>query len=148
MNLIIIFCAKYLIFVISIITALFLLIRYGFTKIFLKNILIVFISSGFAWVFAHFLKDIIKNPRPDETLALIQDNSFSFPSGHTTFLSALGVSIARLDRKTGYWILLLALVVGFSRVLAGVHFWYDIVGGFILGILIVYLINKIVKTRY
>lgn len=148
MNLIIIFFAKYFIFIIAVAVGLYLLSFYGHTKHFYKKAFIVFASALSAWVVAHVLKEIIKHPRPDETLALIQDGTYSFPSGHTAFLATLGMAMFYTNKKVGYTILVTALVVGFARVFAGVHFWYDILGGFILGILIALIIDKIIEKFF
>jgi membrane-associated phospholipid phosphatase len=37
------------------------------------------------------------------------------------------------DKRAGTFLLALAVITGIARVLAGVHFWYDIFGGMILG---------------
>ncbi len=145
MDLLIIFFAKYFIFLIIIFVGLFLLNHHGHTKLFYKNALIIFLSALCAWIVAYILKDIIKHPRPDETLALIKDGSYSFPSGHTTFISALGMSLSNINKKIGYKIIFLSLIVGFARVLAGVHFWYDILGGLVLGIVISFALTKLVR---
>ncbi|NIT03555.1 phosphatase PAP2 family protein, partial [Candidatus Saccharibacteria bacterium] len=57
----------------------------------------------------------------------------SFPSGHTTFLAALGTASFFTDRWVGVTVIILALLTGMGRVLAGVHYPVDIVGGFLLG---------------
>jgi undecaprenyl-diphosphatase len=136
MNTIIIFCAQYLIFVaIGYVAARSL---QGKHKI--EHVLISLCTALLAWVVAHFLKGIIAHPRPDSMHALIvPDDMYSFPSGHATFMSALAVSMYSFNKKTGYVIFTLAIITGMARVLAGVHFWYDILGGVCIGALVGYL---------
>lgn len=145
MNLIILIVGKYFIFVIALFVCVYLFSLYGNTKKFYKNVFYIFSSTVFAWIIAHVLKDIIKHPRPDQLLSLIKDGTYSFPSGHTTFISALGYLMSNISKKVGYTIIGLALIVGFSRVLAGVHYWYDILGGFILGIGVACIVTLLAK---
>lgn len=84
------------------------------------------------------LKQLIRRPRPadlpDPLEALIRPSDrFSFPSGHAgaAFLMATLITI-----HYPVWALAaypLALMVGFSRVVLGVHYPGDIVAGAILG---------------
>ena len=151
MNLIIIFFAKYFIFLIAIVVGLYLLSFYGHTKHFYKKSFILFGSALVSWILAHVLKDIIKHPRPDQALAMIGDGTFSFPSGHTSLITTLGVLLLkglpanRHRRIIGYTVIIFAFVVGSARVLAGVHYWYDIIGGFITGLLVAIILDRIFK---
>ena len=67
----------------------------------------------------------------------------SFPSGHTTAAVAvygfLAYAIARVlpnarERfEVAYWTAVLILFVGFSRIFLGVHYFTDVIGGFLVG---------------
>ncbi len=57
----------------------------------------------------------------------------SFPSGHTTRIFALATAVALLHRKAAAPALLLALLVGASRVLALKHYPSDVLAGAWLG---------------
>ncbi|OGI90483.1 hypothetical protein A2911_02775 [Candidatus Nomurabacteria bacterium RIFCSPLOWO2_01_FULL_40_15] len=111
-----------------------------------KEILMVFASGGLAWVIAKVLKILIHTERPfvllKDVQSLVVDNSFAFPSGHATFFSALAVSIFFYHKKTGYWFMFFALLIGVARIVVGVHFPIDILGGFALGALIAYLLRS------
>ena len=68
---------------------------------------------------------------------------YSFPSGHSAnAVTAYGSLAAHEKRRKLLWGLafLLPLLVGFSRVYVGAHFPTDVLGGWVLGILIVALI--------
>lgn len=58
---------------------------------------------------------------------------FSFPSAHTAVLAALAFVAWRVRPAAGAALLFGAVVVGIARVLAGVHWPVDIVGGVIVG---------------
>jgi membrane-associated phospholipid phosphatase len=52
------------------------------------------------------------------------------------------------NRKPAVILLVLALFTGAARVLAGVHFWYDIVGGAILGYMTAYVAWYLYKKLF
>jgi undecaprenyl-diphosphatase len=110
-----------------------------------KEIFLVFFSGVFAWCVAYGLKILIHTPRPFIALpnvqALLSESDFSFPSGHATFYMALATAIFLSHKKAGYIFMIFALIIGLARIIAGVHFPVDILGGFILGALIAYLVK-------
>ena len=86
-------------------------------------------------------KILVARPRPLEALIKIP-SSYSFPSGHTltslvfymTLFYLMTEKSNTLIRITfGLLFCFLIVVVAFSRVCLGVHFFSDVVGGFILG---------------
>ncbi len=151
---IIIFFAVYLPYIIMIIAGLFLLFHHEVFRadnpyrVFLqkkKEIFLVFLTSGFAWVIARIIKLVILTDRPfvlySDVRALFPETGFAFPSGHATLFMALAVSIYFLHKKVGYWFILSAVIVGLARIMGGVHFPLDILGGFALGTLVAYLVK-------
>lgn len=105
-----------------------------------KQIFFVFFVSASAWVVAQFFKAGFGIPRPFVALDVIHplfehSANGSFPSGHTTLLSALGAILISIRyRRIGWLILIATLFSGVARVAAGVHWPVDIFGGFVLGI--------------
>ena len=96
------------------------------------------------------IKHIIRRPRPN-VLRLVEESGYSFPSGHSMVSMAFyGIIIylvyKNVSNKYLKWILiillsLLILSIGFSRIYVGVHYFTDVVGGFLLGLayLIIYI---------
>ena len=119
-------------------------LRNFFKKI--HEIVFVFFLSGIAWCFAYVLKNIFKQPRPfvafQNIHALIPETGYAFPSQHAILFSALAVSLYFCHKKVGYLFMFFALLIGVARIMAGVHFPIDILGGFILGTFISISVKK------
>ena len=86
------------------------------------------------------LKGCVARPRPDAVMDAIvplirTPRDYSFPSGHTpvSFAGAL-VCYRMLPRRYGIPALVLAGVIGFSRLYLGVHFPSDVLGGFLVAL--------------
>lgn len=86
------------------------------------------------------LKGWVARPRPYDAMEAIvplirTPRDYSFPSGHTTvsFASAL-VCYRMLPRKYGIPALVLAGMIGFSRLYLGVHYPSDVLGGFLVAL--------------
>ena len=126
--------------IIAIILTAFFFVRRKFAYIF--PFMITFFGTEFS---VYILKEIIHRVRPPADMAFIVENSFSFPSGHATIAVALyGFIIYILFREFGsrlhrFFILLfgvlLIFLVGLSRLYLGVHFFSDVVGGYLLGLI-------------
>ena len=58
----------------------------------------------------------------------------SFPSDHASFLFSIGFYFMYAGwKKIGWSVLILGLVVSFARVVLGVHYPFDILGGLVIG---------------
>ncbi len=101
------------------------------------------------------LKDLIARPRPytvsPEIVTLIKQlSSYSFPSGHTSSSFAAAFVIHRmLPKKAGVPALILAAMIGFSRMYVGVHYPTDVLGGvvvaFMCSVWAHYLVQVIIR---
>jgi undecaprenyl-diphosphatase len=92
-------------------------------------------------ILATVAKSVIGRPRPfaslDEADPLFGSTlGSSFPSGHAATAAAGVVALAVLTRKAVPALVLLALLVSFSRVYVGVHYPLDVVGGAVLGAIV------------
>ena len=87
------------------------------------------------------LKPFIARTRPFDINKVIdiiinKPKDFSFPSGHTMSSFAVATVLFYMDRKIGIIALILAILIGFSRLYLYVHFPSDVIVGMILGILV------------
>jgi undecaprenyl-diphosphatase len=119
----------------------------------LKNLYFVFSSVIVAWLITDVLKSIIASPRPFivfENLKplFLHGGMDSFPSGHATFFGALAMSMYLVNKKTGYFFITGALLVGLSRIISGVHFPIDILFGYIIGISVSLIFSLIFKAKF
>jgi undecaprenyl-diphosphatase len=99
----------------------------------------------FASVISGVLKFVIARPRPEGLIVLEQNASYSFPSGHSTIISAMYFFAKEKIKTFEKQILLISLIlVAISRLYLGVHYLTDVIAGLILG----YIIGKIVWKFY
>ena len=74
---------------------------------------------------------------------------FSFASSHASTTFSLATIIYLLSDKKIKYLFLWSIMIGYSRVYLGVHFFMDIIFGFIVGFLtsiIIYRISKIIHS--
>ena len=104
--------------------------------------LITFVTGFFqAFIFYYVIKNLIKRERPFKQIEGIErldktGHGFSFPSGHCHHSTIL-VGLLWLSFYNNPWFIIILLmynvIVGFSRIVLGVHFISDVIFGIILG---------------
>jgi membrane-associated phospholipid phosphatase len=115
--------------------------------------LALIVSSLNLWL--PMIKSVVLRPRPYmeypdrvKALALLDENAsaqdlaaqgYSFPSMHSASVPALYFSLAKEVKKNWLWIAagIMTVLVGISRVAAGMHYPTDVLAGWILGFAVV-----------
>ncbi|MEJ9314518.1 undecaprenyl-diphosphatase [Priestia megaterium] len=69
----------------------------------------------------------------------------SFPSDHTTGAFAIASLIWIRHRKIGVFMILFALLTGFSRIWVGHHYPFDVLGSIVVATIIAILISKLIR---
>lgn len=108
-----------------------------------RNVTIIeALVSAFAakLIFVSLIRMWFFRPRPflqGTVTQLIAHNPLegAFPSGHAAFMFALASSIFFRNKKWGAFFLALAVLSSVSRIIVGVHFPLDIIGGALVGLL-------------
>lgn len=102
-----------------------------------------FLVSFIGGTFTAFLSKVVfHRARPLDSIYL--ETSYSFPSGHATMVMVIHTFIfyflwrqAKSKKMKGLILsfgILFILLIGFSRIYLGVHFFSDIMGGYALGL--------------
>ena len=98
-------------------------------------------TMGSSFIVTHGLKILINKERPN-------GGDYSFPSGHT---SAAFTGAAFIEKRYGYNVgvpaYLLASYVGWSRVHANKHDYWDVLGGIIIGYGSAYIFTKPINKK-
>lgn len=127
--------------------------------VFVKNKWYFFVESGgylLAGIITYISKLLASRPRPIEALIKIP-SSFSFPSGHTLtsivfyglLFYLISIRSSKLVKIISFILALLIIcVVAISRIYLGVHYFTDVVGGFIIGIPCLMMIINIIEKNF
>jgi undecaprenyl-diphosphatase len=111
-----------------------------------RIIIFSLISLPAIYIVAKTLSIFYYNPRPfalSHSVPLIfhvPDNGFT--SDHVLLSSAISAIIFYLNRKLGILLLMLAMLVGIARVLAGVHHPIDVIGSIVIAFSVSFLIYR------
>ena len=104
------------------------------------------VSAG--WISARILKDCFHIARPYveyNLVPLVYEPGYSFPSEHVAVFTTLCVTAFFLHRKSGILLAIITIFIAISRIVIGVHYPIDVLGGAVLGGLIGFLLIKLFK---
>lgn len=99
------------------------------------------------------IKNVVARPRPytavkNLSILIPRPSDYSFPSGHTaSSFAAATVFFRNLPKKWGTLAIVLAGLIGFSRMYLGVHYPTDVLAGATIGVLLARMAEYIVKKE-
>lgn len=139
-----IICAKLFIYIIP----LHLLILWFFGgRIERQTALSIVISVAVGLLCSHLIGHVFYRPRPfvaglAEALISHKDNA-SFPSNHALIFTIYATTLYLYRYKTVAKVaLVLAILTCWARIFSGVHYPFDIIGGFVLGLVMCLLVKR------
>jgi undecaprenyl-diphosphatase len=152
------FLGEYLIYILGIGAILYLILSKDSKKDEAKWLLVLVLACCLSNMIVNpLIHCFYKLPRPFVVLTeivnyknflKIAEYNTSFPSGHTSLAFAIAVVLFLKNKKAGIIALITATLIGIGRILMGVHWPLDILGGIVVGILCVLtsyqIINKVV----
>ena len=99
------------------------------------------------------LKPLVARIRPYvangfEGLLISPLSDYSFPSGHTFASFEMAVCVYAFNKKYGIFALIIASLIGFSRLYLYVHYPTDVLVGVVLGSIIACASSYFVKKHY
>ena len=98
------------------------------------NLVLVFVIN-------RILKLVIARPRP-EVLQIVQESGYSFPSGHSmSAMIGYGLLVLEVQKSSlkykkviEIFLMMMIFLIGLSRIYLGVHYFSDVIGGFLLSL--------------
>ncbi len=102
-------------------------------------------SALIALGFGQIVGKSFPRPRPfishAATMLVSRSADTSFPSDHATLGFAVAVMVWMFSKKAGAFLVVLAVILAFSRVYVGAHYPLDVLGGAVLGSLTSWLLS-------
>jgi len=151
---IVIFGARYLIVIMvaSLLKYVFIYRDKAERAVNLRLVWNAFLSVGMSLLFNYLLSFFIQRSRPfdiglGENIYGSVFTNGSFPSEHATIAFAIAMAVFMVYKKFGTALLIMAALVGVSRVYVGIHYPLDILGGAFVGIIMAYLATKLITPK-
>lgn len=109
---------------------------------------ILAVGMSLCGILNRVLKEIFKRERPNKR-RIVTEKGYSLPSGHSMSSMIFYVLLYFVFFQNNMYVLaffiVLVILIGFSRILLGVHYLSDVLAGFSFGLFYVLMYSEIVK---
>lgn len=141
-------CSPKFMIVLNVLLFIFIIVKKKY------KLFIIALSSISSVIINNLVKIIVRRERPDY-LRMVMEKSYSFPSGHAMISVLFFGSIIYLVNKYNlkykklitFSLSTFVLLVGISRIYLGVHYLTDVVGGYLLGFIVLFLIIHLFERK-
>lgn len=89
------------------------------------------------------LKNLFERVRPITSQVFPCPTDYSFPSGHAATAFAAAAILTYFDKKRRWFYYIVALLISFSRIYLGCHYFFDVVVGVFFGWFVSVIILKL-----
>lgn len=98
----------------------------------------------------HLASPLIARPRPCQVLSGVHpllscSSDYSMPSDHAVIAGAFAAGLLIINRRIGILAAVLALLLAFSRVYAGVHYPTDVLAGLLFGAAVTVIVVSVLR---
>lgn len=114
-------------------------------------VLVVLKNKKDIWIGIHLLiiqginrviKALVKRPRPPQMYHLVKETNYSFPSGHSmSAMIGYGLLIIEVKKSSlkykkmiEVFLAIMIFLIGLSRIYLGVHYFSDVIGGYLIAL--------------
>ena len=115
---------------------------------------LIWVNLASSALLNQILKRLVQRPRPTE-YRLIEENGYSFPSGHSMVSAAfygffIYLIFKNVKNKRVKWLSIsflsvLIFLIGISRIYLGVHYTSDVIAGFVISLSYLVIFTSIVN---
>lgn len=110
-----------------------------------------FISLPITFLLSLVAREMYSNPRPFEVgnfePLIPHKGGNGFPSDHTLLTSSIAFGVLVFNRRLGFLLLAVAIIVGLSRVYVGVHHPIDIVGSALIAVFVAFMTHLFLRIH-
>ncbi len=140
--------SKYVIYLYALLVGLYLIIGYaGKNKKAKKIVMPIILLLSINFILTFIIGTIWYEPRPfvhyTVNLLYTHKSNASFPSTHSVGAMTIALGVNNKTRRLGKFLIVLAIIVGISRVYVGQHYPFDVLGGFLLAIISNYIYERV-----
>lgn len=122
-------------------------------KIKFQYMIYIFVVWLVSWVISEFLKEVTAIDRPFIAngvmpLTITIPSDYSFPSAHASSAFAMAASLRKYNTRLFFVYMIFAFLVALGRVLSRVHYFIDVFAGALIGVAVVYILEKMGMERF